>query len=290
MKAKDKLNILVTGSKGQLGLTFQKFARDYKNFNFTFTDIEELDITDFNQLKTFLNNHPFDAIINCAAYTAVDKAETEPKKAKLLNATAPGYLAELSSELNISLIHISTDFVFDGKKNGLYNETDSPSPLSIYGETKSEGENLILNKAKSGVIIRTSWLYSEFGRNFVKTIRRLAEEKDSINIVSDQVGTPTYASDLALAILNSLIQLLEIKGIEIFHYSNEGSASWYDFAKEIVSISHLNCKVNPIPSSEFPLPATRPTYSVMSKDKIKTHFNITIPLWAESLRTCIKLL
>ena len=283
------MNILTTGANGQLGKSIQKLAPSYPNYNFTFTDFEELDITNFEQLKKFLSAHQFDVLINCAAYTAVDKAEEDIEKAELLNVTATEHLARLTKEFNIYLIHISTDFIFDGRKDLPYTEDEMPNPLSIYGKTKADGKNKIIKNAGNSSIIRTSWLYSEFGNNFMKTIVRLANERGSLNIVDDQTGTPTYAGDLAKWTLDILPKTTQTKGVQIYHYSNEGEASWYGFAKAIVDIKEINCQINPIPTKDYPLPAKRPSYSVMNKEKIKLKFGIAIPKWEESLRKCLAL-
>jgi len=284
------MKILITGSNGQLGKSIRKISPQYPNYEFTFTDVEELNITNYDELKTFLSDDKFDVVINCAAYTAVDKAEDEPEKAILLNVTAAGYLARLTSEFDMTLIHISTDFIFDGNKNFPYTEEDKPEPLSIYAKTKFNGENEVLTNAKKAVIFRTSWLYSEFGHNFVKTIIRLATERDELNVVDDQIGTPTYASDLAEVILKLLPKLLKTRGTTIYHYSNDGKASWYDFAKEIVKLHYLKCRVNPIETKDYPLPAQRPKYSLMDKSKIINTFGIKIPEWGQSLKKCLSLL
>ncbi|MBC8485537.1 MAG: dTDP-4-dehydrorhamnose reductase [Bacteroidetes bacterium] len=281
------MNILITGSKGQLGKSIQKFSPDFGQYKFTYTDVEELDITNYEQLKEFISANKFNVIINCAGYTAVDKAEDEPEKAMLLNATVPGYLTELSNKFGFLLIHISTDYIFDGYSNRPYIEYDMPGPLSYYAKSKTDGEKEILLKANRAVIFRTSWLYSEFGNNFVKTIIRLANERDALNIIDDQVGTPTYAGDLAEVILKLLPELTKTLGVQIYHYSNEGKASWYDFAKEIIRISELKCKVNPIETKDYPLHARRPKYSLMDKSKIKNTFGIQIPHWEDSLKICL---
>lgn len=281
------MNILITGSKGQLGKSIQKLSPDFGEYKFTYTDVEELDITNYDGLAAFLSSNKFDAVINCAAYTEVDKAEDEPEKAMLINAKAPGYLSELSKKFGFLLIHISTDYIFDGYSNRPYIEYDMPGPLSYYAKSKTDGEKEILLKANRAVIFRTSWLYSEFGNNFVKTIIRLANERDALNIIDDQVGTPTYAGDLAQVILKLLPKLIKTLGIQIYHYSNEGKASWYDFAKEIIRISELKCKVNPIETKDYPLPAARPHYSLMDKQKIIIKFGISIPDWKDSLKICL---
>jgi dTDP-4-dehydrorhamnose reductase len=283
------MNILITGANGQLGMSIQKLAPSYPEHMFTYTDFKELDITDFEKVKEYLSAQQFDVLINCAAYTAVDKAEEDKEKAKLLNVSATKHLARLTEEFNIYLIHISTDFIFDGTKNHPYTEDDKPKPQSVYGTTKADGENAVIENAGNAAIIRTSWLYSEFGNNFMKTIVRLASERDSLNIVNDQIGTPTYAGDLAECILYILPNAKKIKGVEIYHYSNQGETSWYGFAKAIVEINGISCDIKPIPTSDYPLPATRPAYSVMSKEKIKREFGIKIPKWEESLRKCLSI-
>lgn len=284
------MKILVTGSNGQLGQTIKKLSGSYSGFHFTFTDVEELDITNLNDLKKYIEGKHFDAIINCAAYTAVDKAEEEPEQANLINAIAPGNLAKVARDNDVLLVHISTDYVFDGIKSNPYIEEDLPKPISIYAKSKADGETQIIENASKAVIFRTSWLYSEFGHNFVKTILRLANEQDSINIVNDQIGTPTFARDLAVVILDHIIDFFDVKGTDIFHYSNEGMASWFSFAQEIVLKCNIQCNVSPIQTKDYPLPAKRPFYSLMSKEKIKRQLDIHIPDWKESLWDCLVIL
>lgn len=270
--------ILVTGANGQLGTELQKLIPDAM-----FTDVNALDITDFVAVQNFVQKHHIDTIINCAAYTAVDKAEDDIALAQKINAIGPENLAKSGCKI----IHISTDYVFDGINHKPYLPEDETKPISIYGKTKQAGEEAVLNNAHIAVIIRTAWLYSSHGNNFVKTMRRLGAEKESLNVVADQVGSPTYAGDLAKAIVDILPQVsANNKGI--YHYTNEGVCSWYDFATEIMDLSKLACKVNPIPSSAYPTKATRPFYSVLSKEKIKNVFNIEIPHWKESLIKCLK--
>ena len=283
------MKILVTGSNGQLGMCIRDRVDLYTEFQFAFTDIKELDITNEEKLKSFIENLNPDAIINCAAYNAVDKAEEELElgKAYLLNSTAVKNLAKISNDLDIFLIHLSTDFVFDGNKSKPYTELDKPNPLSVYGKSKLEGENQVKQYAKNAITIRTSWLYSKYGRNFVKTILRLAKERQTLNVVSDQIGTPTYAGDLAEAILQILVQDIILEGVHLFHYSNEGMASWYDFAKKIIEIENLDCSIKPISTSEYPTTAKRPKYSVLSKEKIKEQFNLSIRNWEDSLKKCL---
>ncbi|MFA6923960.1 MAG: dTDP-4-dehydrorhamnose reductase [Bacteroidales bacterium] len=283
-------NILVTGAKGQLGYEITKLSTNYKKFNFIFTDVVELDITDFKDLELFFKNNKIDFVINCAAYTAVDKAETEKESAKLLNSVAPSFLAELCEKYNCKLIHISTDYVFDGTNVKPYTEEDKTNPVSVYGKTKLDGENEIIKKTKNAIIIRTSWLYSTVGNNFMKTMIWLGKEKSEINVVSDQTGTPTYAGDLAKVILDIISKVKnEIpKKVEIYNFSNEGVTSWNEFAVEIFKLAKINCKVNPIETKDYPTPAKRPNYSVFDKSKIKKDFNITIPDWKDSLKVAVE--
>ena len=280
-------NILVTGSKGQLGNEIQKLASSYPSIKFYFTDVEELDITDVEQLDKFFIENKIDFIINCAAYTAVDKAETDRKLADLINVTAVKYLAEISKKFKTTLIHISTDYVFDGRNYKPYVETDKPNPISYYGQTKLNGEIQIEKYAGNAIIIRTSWLYSGFGNNFVKTMIKYGNERDSLKVVADQVGTPTYAGDLAKAILKIIPELKNINGIEIYNFSNEGAISWYDFAEAIMKLKNINCKIIPIESKDYPTPAPRPFYSILNKAKIKNDFSIEIPYWLDSLEKCL---
>ncbi len=280
------MKVLVTGANGQLGSELKDLAKTEKDINFIFTDIEELDITNYNEVKNFIYKNHFDTIINCAAYTAVDKAEKEKETARKINSIAVFNLAKISNETNSLLIHISTDFVFDGKKNTPYTEKDKANPLSVYGKTKLEGEKLALKEAKRIIILRTSWLYSFYGNNFVKTIIKLAKEKKSLNVVFDQVGSPTYAKDLASVII--LLSKVKTDIKEIFHYSNEGVLSWFDFAKVICEIAKIDCEINPILSEEYKTLAKRPHYSVLNKNKIKKYLGIKIPYWKDSLSECIK--
>ena len=284
-------NILITGANGQLGSEFKQISGLTDN-HFIFTDINELDITDNEAVNIFFKSRRIDFIINCAAYTAVDKAENEQEQARLINVKAVENISHAAKENNCYLIHISTDYVFDGKNYKPYIEEDMVSPQSVYGKTKLEGEKIMESYAK-GLIIRTSWLYSSFGHNFVKTMLRMGKERGELNVVFDQIGTPTYAADLAGAILEIIKQTITnskkiIPGI--YHYSNEGVCSWYDFSKEIMDLDEINCKVNPIESKDYPTPAKRPFYSVLNKEKIKSVFGIEIPYWKDSLNECIKLI
>jgi len=279
-------NILVTGSNGQLGNAIKKMSSKLINSNFFFTDIEELDITSNDKLGRFIKENKIHQIINCAAYTAVDKAEADREKAFLINVTAVEYLSIQAKANNATLIHISTDYIFDGTSQLPYKETDIPNPKSYYGLTKYEAEQKIKQFAQNAIIIRTSWLYSEYGNNFVKTMIRLGNERDSLNVVNDQFGSPTYASDLADIIIKLTQE--KITGVIFYNYSNEGSCTWCEFAKAIMKIKKINCDVNPITTEEYPTAAVRPKYSLLDKRKIKKDLNIDIPSWKESLETCLK--
>ncbi len=280
------MKILVTGSNGQLGQSFRKISIDYDH-EFTFTDVEELDITKESEIDTYLKDKGFDFLINCAAYTAVDKAENDYDMALLLNTQAPYLLAKYTKKYKIRFIHISTDYVFDGKSSTPYTSLSVPNPKSVYGNTKLQGEKKVLRCNKNAKIIRTSWLYSEFGNNFVKTMMKLGQTKSSINVVFDQIGTPTYATDLAEAILKMIIHP---PLNNIFHFSNEGVCSWYDFAKKIMQLTNSKCKVMPILSKDYPTLAKRPFYSVLDKTEIKESLRIEIPHWEDSLKQCLILL
>ena len=281
--------ILVIGSSGQLASEIKQLQSSFTQYEFRFTSQSEMDISDLKSVESIVANFLPNYIINCAAYTAVDKAESDTERAFEINAKGIANLATLSKRLNAFLIHISTDFVFDGKKSSLYSETDTTNPISVYGLSKLKGEEAIQASGCDFIIIRTSWLYSRFGNNFVKTMMRLGAEKESLHVVSDQIGTPTYCADLALVILSQLENFQLYKN-NIYHYSNEGVASWYDFAYEIMQMNKLKCSLHPIPTSGYPTPAARPSFSVMDKTKIKNGFNITIPHWKESLAKCIHLL
>ncbi|MFW6259444.1 MAG: dTDP-4-dehydrorhamnose reductase [Tangfeifania sp.] len=283
--------ILVTGAYGQLGSELKELAKEISDHQFLFTDSDTLDISDENQVSRFFEKEKPQFVINCAAYTAVDKAETEMETAQIVNATGPALLAKHTRQHNAGFIHISTDYVFNGKSYIPYSEKDPVQPESVYGKTKLDGENFILSSGSKAVIIRTSWLYSSFGNNFVKTMLRLGNERDLLKVVFDQVGTPTYAADLAEALLSiASVYENEPEKFEtgVYHFSNEGVASWYDFAKSIFEISGLNCKLLPVLSGEFPTPAKRPHYSVLNKSKIKSTFNLEIPYWKDSLERCLK--
>ncbi len=281
-------NILVTGSYGQLGNEIRCLVPQFSDFHFIFTDVDSLNISDFEKLNNFFEKQKIHFVINCAAYTAVDKCETDFDNAMKINYLSVKYLAELSKTFSFRLIHISTDYVFDGKSCVPYKESDATNPLSKYGISKLEGEKAVWQESENFLILRTSWLYSSFGNNFLKTILRVSKEKNELKVVFDQIGTPTFAADLAFAILKILTFNTSETGI--FHFSNEGVCSWYDFATEILKFSHSNCKILPIETKDYPTPAVRPTFSVFNKSKIKEIFNFSIPHWRESLEKCIKLL
>ena len=282
------MNILVTGANGQLGNEMRRLGAVSPN-NYIFTDVAELDITNADAVMNAVKAASVDIIVNCAAYTNVDKAESDEATAELINATAVANLAAAMKEVGGTLFHVSTDYVFGSEGNTPRTEDMSLNPLGVYGRTKLHGEHAIADSGCKALIFRTAWLYSEFGNNFLKTMMRLTAEREQLNVVFDQVGTPTYAGDLALAIF-SIIEAGVYEGNEgIYHFSNEGVCSWYDFAVEIAAAAgNANCRINPCHSSEFPSPVTRPPYSVLDKTKIKNTFDIDIPHWRESMEYCIK--
>lgn len=282
-------NILVAGANGQVGSELQTLSRDYAD-HFYFTDKDTLDIADQDQIDEFIRHNAIDVIINAAAYTAVDRAEEDEENADKVNHLAVKYLAQVAKAQSISLIHISTDYVFDGKNYKPYVEEDPVNPQSVYGRTKLDGEKAMreIDPANS-IIIRTSWVYSSFGANFVKTMLRLGKEREKLGVIFDQVGTPTYARDLARAVLQILPQI-DNQHVEIYHYSNEGVCSWYDFALEIMERARIECRVDPIETTEYPTPAQRPHYSLLNKTKIKKRYHLTIPHWKGSVRKCLEVL
>jgi dTDP-4-dehydrorhamnose reductase len=276
-------NILVTGGNGQLGSELKEIAPYYQDYSFFFTDVKDLDITNYFAVAGFIHSNKIKVIINCAAYTAVDKAESEPELADAINHLSVANFAQIAKDKNIKLIHISTDYVFDGINYKPYVETDTPNPKSVYGQTKLDGE-LAMRKINptNSIIIRTSWVYSKFGTNFVKTILHLAKTKNEISVVSDQIGSPTNAADLAKVIL-TILPKIQNKNVEVFHYSSDGICSWYDFAKAIFEKNNIPIKVIPIKSSSYQTLAVRPFYSVLDKKKIKHIYGVKIPNWSESL-------
>lgn len=278
-------NILITGANGQLGNEIRNLSLQYPQFNMHFTDVAELDITNEEAINGFIQQHQIDCVVNCAAFTAVDKAEAQPDLCDLLNHKAPGYLAQAIARQGGHIIHISTDYVFNGQSFIPYTEDMPTCPASVYGITKLAGEKAVAEACPSHVIIRTAWLYSTYGNNFVKTMIRLGKEREQLGVVFDQIGTPTYAADLAQAIFHIMEQ-----GITpgIYHFSNEGCTSWYDFTKAIHQLAGIStCRVSPLHTAEYPVPAPRPHYSVLDKTKIKQTYHIDVPYWIDSLHTCI---
>ena len=280
------MNILITGCEGQLGNEIRLLQPLHEKHVFFNTDVAELDITDQQAVERYVDEHEIDGVVNCAAYTAVDRAESDKERATAINTLAPTFLAAAIERCGGWLIHVSTDYVFDGTKPLPYVETDTPCPEGVYGSTKLAGEFGATKFCKRTVIVRTAWLYSPFGNNFVRTMMRLGREREQLNVVFDQIGTPTYAADLAGAIM-SIVEHGVVPGV--YHYTNEGVCSWYDFTKSIHRIAGITgCTVLPIHTSEYPTPATRPAMSVLDKTKIKTTFALTIPHWEESLVKCIE--
>mgnify|MGYP004002809339 CR=1 FL=1 len=292
------MRILVTGKNGQLGRSIERVVCEENNNsqnanNFVFVGREELDLSDENNINNYFdNNDRFDIIINCAAYTAVDKAEEEKDLANQVNHLAVQQLAEISNKHKTKLMHISTDYVFDGESDEPYTETDKTNPINVYGKTKLAGEKALQEvMSTNAIIIRTSWLYSEYGNNFVKNMLKLGKERDELNVVSDQIGSPTYATDLAKAILeiiNNKNYHNKEQSTEVYHYSNEGEISWYEFTKGIFKIAKVDCKVNPITTEQYPTPAQRPRNTLMIQDKISERFDITMRGWLNSLQACVE--
>jgi dTDP-4-dehydrorhamnose reductase len=295
------MRILVIGKNGQLGKSIQKIVNtdteidNHQSLNdFIFVGREELDLRSENSIRHYFNNNKFDIIINCAAYTQVDKAEQEAELANQINHLAVKQLASIASNQQARLIHISTDYVFDGETNKPYLESDTPNPINVYGKTKLAGEQALQTvMPMNALIIRTSWIYSKYGNNFVSTMLKLGKERDELNVVSDQMGSPTYATDLADAILEIIKNKEFIKSVQatqIYHYSNEGEISWHEFAKEIFKIAEVNCKVNPITTQQYPAPAKRPKNTVINKDKIAETFSMRTRDWKESLQMCLSII
>lgn len=281
------MNILITGSKGQLGLELVNLGHQFPNLNLFCTDKFSLNILNFEEAEQYVLKNKIDAMVNCAAYTDVNKAEDEPEMADEVNHLAVRNLGLIAKKHHLKLIHISTDYVFDGNSEIPYKESDETNPQNAYGVTKLNGEKALLEiNPKHSIIIRTSWLYSEFGNNFVKSILKLSKEKESITVVSDQIGSPTYAKDLALAILQ-IIPAINNSDLQIYHYANKGQCSWFDFASAIVNIANCNCRVLPIPSEAFKTKAKRPKYSLLDTEKIEEAFNLEIPNWEVALKECV---
>ena len=283
------MNVLVTGANGQLGSEIKDCQHNFNALNVVYADIPNLDICNEDAVNNFVTKNSIKAVINCAAYTAVDKAEEDSETAKKVNTVGVFNLVKAMENVNGKMIHISTDYVFDGTKYLPYDEEDTVSPIGVYGKTKREGELAVINSSLEGIVIRTSWLYSAYGNNFVKTMMRLGKEKERLNVIFDQIGTPTFAGDLAnicLAILSNEKNRIDKAG-KVYHFSNEGVASWYDFATAVMRINKLDCEVLPIETKDYPTLAQRPHYSVLNKTKIKKNFKITIPYWRDSLEGCI---
>jgi dTDP-4-dehydrorhamnose reductase len=287
--------ILVIGANGQLGMELQQLAPGNPAFDFVFTTREQLSLDDLKAINRFFSEHKPQYCINCAAFTAVDKAESEKESAYRVNAEAPGVMAAACKKNNIQFIHVSTDYVFNGNGTAPYKEDDQTDPVNLYGASKLEGEKLVMRNDPGSIIIRTAWVYSEFGKNFVKTMLRLMAEREQVGVVSDQYGTPTYAADLAEAIMK-IISTFENPTSHsplsthngIYHFSNEGQISWYDFAVAIKDLIGSSCKVNPITTMQYPTPAKRPAYSVLDKTRIRDSFNIPIKDWKASLAVCLQ--
>ncbi len=288
-----RFKIWITGSNGQLGSELSALAKNVSEAAFIYTDVGELDITDLDQVRNFVVEQQPDFLINCAAYTAVDRAEEDAYTAFRVNAYGPRNLALACHEASVRMIHLSTDYVFDGKSTCPYTEESRVNPQSVYGHSKLEGEREVLVNDANAIIIRTAWLYSSYGSNFVKTMLRLASERDSVRVVADQCGTPTYARDLAEAILLVVKKTAANPGFwtpGLYHYSNEGVCTWYDFAMAIMEEAGLSCAVIPVATAEFPVIANRPAYSVLSKSKFCNTFGFDVPHWRSSLRECLHLI
>jgi dTDP-4-dehydrorhamnose reductase len=280
--------ILVTGANGQLGSELRQLRHSYPGYHFLFTGSKELDISDHISVHHFFRQNPVDYCINCAAYTAVDKAETERSTAEKINSDGPAYLAEACRKFNAKLFHISTDYVFNGKGSSPYKPGDATDPVNFYGGTKLAGEQKALLQNKETIIIRTAWVYSSFGHNFVKTMIRLMGEKESIGVVNDQHGSPTYAADLAVAIMHIIATGHFVPGI--YHFTDSGSTTWFGFAKEIAALLETKCIVNPVTTDQYPTAAARPAYSVMDTSSIINTFDVSAPQWQHSLEKCLALL
>ena len=287
----EKITILVTGSNGQLGSEIRQLSAKYPSYHFLFTTKDDLPLENTEALKSFFDKQPVHFCINCAAYTAVDKAEAEAEKAFLINSAAAGALALICHNYRSKLIHISTDYVFDGTSDQPLKEDDATAPLNVYGWSKLKGEELIFDHYPSALIIRTSWVYSEYGNNFVKTMLRLFKEKESINVVNDQYGCPTYAGDLAEVIMNFIEEMRIGTGhTGIVNYCNNGIITWYDFALAIKEFVNSSCQIVPVATSEYPTPASRPRHSVLDTSRVKTMLKTGIPFWKDSLKKCLTIL
>jgi len=284
------MNVLVTGGSGQLGSELKELSNEYSELFFFFTDVKNLDITNEKEVRKFVIENHIEVILNCAAYTAVDKAEEEKDLANRVNSDAVKIIAQIAKEQKSKLVHISTDYIFDGQGFSPYAVNNPANPVNYYGQSKWEGEKALLAiNPPNSLIIRTSWVYSSYGNNFVKTMIRLGSERLELNVIDDQIGSPTYAKDLARFLLEKAL-FYESANVGVYHYTNEGVCSWYDFATEIMNLANLKCKINPIPSSAYPTLAKRPFYSVLDKKELKSDFGVSIPNWKESLFNCISIL
>jgi dTDP-4-dehydrorhamnose reductase len=286
-----KPSILITGANGQLGRSIDVIAANYPQYDLVFAKREQLDLSKTSSIAEYFKQNKFDVIINCAAYTAVDQAESEPDLADTINHLAVKQLASIATQQQAKLVHISTDYVFNGQQHRPYVETDPVDPQSVYGASKLAGEQAVMREmATNALIIRTSWVYSEFGNNFVKTMLKLGGERDALSVIYDQIGTPTYAHDLAEALMSIVASEPFNRtsfNTQLFHFTNEGVCSWYDFAKAIFEHSDITCDVSPIETKDYPTPAKRPAYSLLNKAKIKNAFDLTIPYWKDSLKKCL---
>lgn len=282
------MKILISGADGQLGKALEAGSRNYPEHDYLFTDLEQMDVSNYDEVeRTVLSFEP-EVLINCASYNAVDKAEDEPMEALRINGKAVQGIAGLAKKYSFCLVHISTDYIFDGKKGTAYTEMDEPHPQSKYAHSKYIGEQAVFTAAPKAVIIRTSWLYSEHGHNFVKTIRKLAVDHEELRVVNDQSGSPTYAPDLAEVIFRIIPSISSYKGVRVYNYSNEGLTNWAEFAESIIEYSGLKCRVRHVTTDEYGLSrATRPSYSLLDNTKIKTEFDLNIPDWKDSLKKCI---
>ena len=280
--------ILVIGAQGQLGQSFQYWAPHFLDFEFFFKDLPKFNLLDHDQLEQYFKSNPIDVVINCSAYTAVDQAEDEPKMARQLNAVAIDTLCKLSKSYGFKLIHFSTDYVFDGTASKPYKESDPLKPIGVYGQTKAEGEDVMCSARIDGWVIRTAWLFSPYAKNFVKTIFSLLRNEDEIKVVADQTGSPTYAPDLAQAVLQAMSQKPTFSGVEIYHFANAGQTTWHGLATEIKKLLSSSCVIRPVTSADYPTKAKRPKYSVLSCEKIKKEFNLTPQPWESALEDCLK--
>ena len=280
--------ILVIGAQGQLGQSFQYWAPHFLDFEFFFKDLPKFNLLDHDQLEQYFKSNPIDVVINCSAYTAVDQAEDEPKMARQLNAVAIDTLCKLSKSYGFKLIHFSTDYVFDGTASKPYKESDPLKPIGVYGQTKAEGEDVMCSAGIDGWVIRTAWLFSPYAKNFVKTIFSLLRNEDEIKVVADQTGSPTYAPDLAQAVLQAMSQKPTFSGVEIYHFANAGQTTWHGLATEIKKLLSSSCVIRPVTSADYPTKVKRPKYSVLSCEKIKKEFNFTPRSWQSALEECLK--